>query len=231
MSQPQWDEEMKFELFRLKSDLRIENFRVLATPLGLGQVQQDAAEAESPLFPSPPLATPVPAAAFQASVLLNAPPIPTKPLPPPQAIAMPLTRVENFEPIEENLDEQMTAYSQDSLVYQPRWIIYSRFILGHSLDLLFVGSSLAIGLLVLTWVTDPTHMSLDWSLLSQAFPINLLQKMRLWALLAGLYLVFTVYWLFFRFVSGQTLGESCVHSFSQDEEALSPQPSKLSEKT
>ncbi len=41
MSLPRWDDEMKFELFRLKSELRPENFRVLAPPLGIGHMKPE----------------------------------------------------------------------------------------------------------------------------------------------------------------------------------------------
>src|SRR5690606_16359161 len=38
MSLPRWDDDMKFELLRLKSELKPENFRVLHTPIGIGAV-------------------------------------------------------------------------------------------------------------------------------------------------------------------------------------------------
>ncbi|RZA12990.1 MAG: hypothetical protein EOP10_30505, partial [Proteobacteria bacterium] len=49
MTLPRWDEEMKFELLRLKSELRPENFRVLHAPIGLGRITKIDEPAAQPI--------------------------------------------------------------------------------------------------------------------------------------------------------------------------------------
>ncbi len=227
MAVPQWDEEMKFELFRLKSELRLDNFRVLAMPLGLGAITREPSSREAPLFPAAAV-PPVPASAYQASVLVAPPTIPTKPMPPPTPIQMRLEPVTSHQEGEDAVDEYGEGFET---FHRSLWARINRFVLVHMLDLLFVGMCVLLGFGMLGWIIDPAHMSFRWEVLSQAAPLALVQKLRVWALILGLYLVFTLYWLFFKFVSGQTLGETCVDNFREGEEPLQAHEAQDSAKT
>jgi hypothetical protein len=104
-----------------------------------------------------------------------------------------------------------------------RWLF---LVLSHCVDLGFVGLCLGMGFIVLGFVIDPANMSLHPNILLQAAPVQVLKQVHGWALLIGVYIVFGGYWLFFRFISGATLGETCLHNFSHDEEPSRAAPVK-----
>jgi hypothetical protein len=95
-------------------------------------------------------------------------------------------------------------------------------------DLGFVGLCLGLGFIVLGFVIDPANMSFHPKILVQAMPVQVLRQVHGWALLIGVYIVFGCYWLFFRFVSGPTLGETCLHNFSHGDELSRAAPVKAS---
>lgn len=209
MSLPRWDDEMKFELFRLKSELRPENFRVLAPPLGIGHIKQEARVGKA-LYPSLPSA-PLPQSTIGS---------PSLPAPPPIAATLPLTPVHEATraPAEpESLGSTYLSYAggaqSQHTASRPARMVRAIFI--HVLDLGFVGLCLALGFVVLGLIIDPTNMSFELDILGQSVPAQVLHKMQGWTVLIGVYMVFTLYWLFFKLVSGATLGESCLHNFSQ----------------
>ena len=183
MTLPRWDDEMKFELLRLKSELRSENFRVLHAPIGLGALKKNAIDIAS--FPHLK-----PAAAADNRRRNDL----------PHTAESKLGSVPALPPI----PSFPSASSSRSL---------SKLLIIHSLDLGFVTVTLGLGLLLASWLIDPGHVSDNPDLLRQALPMHFVIKSSVAWLVAGLYGFFSVYWLFFKLVSGSTLGESFLDNF------------------
>ncbi len=203
MTLPRWDEDMKYELLRLKSELRSDSFRVLHTPLGLGRVvgseQKAALSTGSELYALPlsqVLFTPPSehtvhqeleaareAALAAAQAQVQAPalslPVLSEPLPLPTSLAQRLVKI----------------------------------LIVHSLDLGFVVVTLGLGLLLATWLIDPGNVSENPNLLKHAAPLRFLLGSNTLALVLGVYGFFSFYWLFFKLVSGSTLAESFLDNF------------------
>ncbi len=180
---PQWDSDMKFELLRLKSELRAENFRALHHPIGLGHPTASRQESQgtslSPL--SGPSARSTVGPAPVAPRLGAAPPLPLPSLPMNSASPMPRSLTKIF------------------------------FI--HFLDIVFVLITLGLGLLFACWLIDPGHVPWSPEQLKQASPLRFLREVHVVGLMLALYSFFSLYWLFFKLVSGSTLGESFLDNF------------------
>lgn len=183
MSLPRWDDEMKFELLRLKSELKPENFRVLHQPMGLGTLTKKPSSNKNPITESTKnlRASPSPLEARPSSPKLRSA---------PQAAPIP-TPVVRTKP-------------QSALL---------RTFFVHALDISFVLLTVVIGVLLTIWVIDPTHFSKNPELLKRSIPVQFISKNSALALVAGLYAFFSLYWLFFKLVSGSTLGESFLENF------------------
>lgn len=201
MSLPRWDDEMKFELLRLKSELRPENFRVLHQPLGLGTLRADLGQT-SPFPHLAPMAQPTPADPWletQAQEKNKARPTSRGMQPPPSLLSA------------EGLPSARSKAPSSGLAS------YARFALVHILDLSFVCLCLSLGLILLSWVVDPQHLSFDLGTLKQASPLQFLQNLQTLALVLGVYTAFVLYWIFFKVVSGSTLGETCFELIKNSE--------------
>jgi hypothetical protein len=215
MQHPLWDDEMKFELFRFRSELKAENIRVLAEPMGLGLVKREASTGRS-LYPQ--LAQKPLDSDQQASKNLKSKPT----LAPPPHLSYPTPSEMPAKSLQTsavaatpNPTQTAVASPQRSEVPKNRWL---SLMLSHGVDLGFVGLCLGLGFVVLGLVIDPQNMSFQPKILAQAAPFQLLRQVNGWVLLLGVYAVFSCYWLFFKFVSGATLGETCLHNFSHDDE-------------
>lgn len=233
MSGPRWDDEMKFELFRLKSELRSENFRVLATPLGLGRIKADPSQARRPersLYPtltkssaeplSGPSTQPSPEALF---------PRPQRPV--SRAVPVKLNMDSPRRTLTHESEEiDLSALASPLMVDERPHFGFklSHFLLAHLLDLSFVGLCLGLGFVVLVLILDPSHLSLGPEGLLESVPMQVLQRLEIWAIALGVYTVFGLYWLFFKLVSGSTLGESCVNNFRQRDLEMAAAPGNAS---
>jgi hypothetical protein len=214
MQHPLWDDEMKFELFRFRSELKTENIRVLAEPLGLGLVKRESSQgrslypqlAHAPMQPETAPAKNLKTKATPAAVPMNYPTPSEMPAASLQTSAVP--------PIP-NPEQPMIARADRQETPMRRWLF---LLLSHCVDLGFVGLCLGLGFIVLGFVIDPANMSLHPKILLEAAPVQVLRQVHGLALMIGVYVVFGCYWLFFRFVSGATLGETCLHNFSHDAE-------------
>lgn len=189
MTLPKWDEEMKFELLRLKSELRSENFRVLHTPIGLGRLT--ASDIESgPELKSAPSSHSFHSAMSEHQRMQCAQP----------SIESRLAAVPSLPPLPTKSVSSMSR----SL---------TKILIIHTLDVGFVVMTLGLGLLLATWLIDPGHVPTNPELLKQATPLRFLLENNLFVLALGLYGFFSLYWLFFKLVSGSTLGESFLDNF------------------
>jgi hypothetical protein len=234
MSGLRWDEEMKFELFRLRSELRSENFRVLANPLGLGTIQVSRERSDRPLYP--PMRVPLPLQMpdplkDQNQQGRRAKPVEVFPweqlrgdksqklLVPEEP--MPQLPLDSFE-------RGPTLATGDGHSMSKRAV---RWALVHFLDLSFVLLCLTLGLIALGFILDPQHMSWTPEHLAQAIPLQVLSHLQPWMLLIAVYLIFGLYWLFFKTVSGSTLGESCLPKVLGSPKDLAAAPGKRSTET
>jgi hypothetical protein len=215
MQHPLWDDEMKFELFRFRSELKTEHIRVLAEPLGLGLVKRESSQgrslypqlAHAPMQPETAAAKNLKAKATPAAVPMNYPTPSEMPAASLQASPVP--------PIS-NPDQALMPRADRPQQSAPRrWLF---LLLSHCVDLGFVGLCLGLGFIVLGFVIDPANMSLHPKILLEAAPAQVLRQVHGLALMVGVYVVFGCYWFFFRIVSGATLGETCLHNFSHDSE-------------
>ncbi len=214
MQHPLWDDEMKFELFRFRSELKTENIRVLAEPMGLGLVKRESNPGRS-LYPQLAHAPLQPEKQDAKNLKTKATPAPT-PMNYPVPSEMPATSLQTSPiPSIPNSQQPMIPIAERPQGSMRRWLF---LLLSHCVDLGFVGLCLGLGFIVLGFVIDPANMSLHPKILLQAAPVQVLRQVHGWALLIGVYVVFGCYWLFFRFVSGATLGETCLHNFSHDVE-------------
>jgi len=237
MTLPKWDEEMKYELLRLKSELRSDNFRVLHNPIGLGRLSggDGSSFGGKELFPMPKLAQPLfapphdgpaPLAAplrkdrdkdreKESGLLAAIPPLP--PLPPlPQTQSqsqapMPLKAQAVASPLPTQLPLPLPPLSAEGLSLSSRVM---KKAIAHSLDLTFVVMTLGLGLLLATWLIGPVNVSENPDHLKHAAPLRFLMESSTLALVLGVYGFFSFYWLFFKLVSGSTLGESFLDNFS-----------------
>ncbi len=235
MNGPRWDDEMKFELFRLRSELRTENFQVLATPLGLGRPRSETDRAEKPLYP--PMRAALPLRSTQ-KVQTRQPIMPAalpraelsqrdnRPVTPQRESALSAAMPADF-PLSGQEQPLSSLGPVHALVQRP-WL---RWILVHLLDLGFVLVCLALGLVALGFILDPTHMSWTPDHLAQAVPLQVLRRLQSWMLGVGIYMIFAIYWLFFKFVSGATLGETCLPKFVAFEEQVAAAPDNSSGET
>ncbi len=176
MSLPKWDDEMKFELLRLKSELKPENFRSLHRPIGLGKLTKKSAQKN---LAHSPAKNPRRQSATSEENL------------------RPRFRPESIPPVP-------TAEPKRGL---------TRLVFAHALDILFVTTTLGLGLLLASYVMDPNHVSDNPELLRQAVPLRFLAKAKGIQLVLGLYGFFGLYWVFFKLASGATLGESFLDNF------------------
>ncbi|MBC7658201.1 MAG: hypothetical protein H7249_00680 [Chitinophagaceae bacterium] len=190
MTLPRWDEDMKFELLKLKSELRPENFRVLHAPLGLGRLtKSDAVTAlKEPVFPH--LALPQhPEGILDTNKGTSS-----------KAIEARLAAIPSLP--------ELPSHATVSLSRR-----FSKLLIIHTLDVGFVVMTVALGLLLASWLIDPSHVSENPELLKQATPIRFLAESNAVTIVLGLYGFFSLYWLFFKLVSGSTLGESFLDNF------------------
>jgi hypothetical protein len=222
MQHPHWDDEMKFELFRFRSELKTENIRVLAEPLGLGLVKHENNAGRS-LYPQLAHAPMQSETAATKNLKTKSTPTPN-PMSYPTPSAMPAASLSagSVPPMPNSQQPLMTVAAGRA----SSWRRFFWPLLSHCVDLGFVGLCLGMGFVVLGFVIDPTNMSWQPKILMQAAPFQVLRQVHGWALLIGVYVVFGCYWLFFRFVSGGTLGETCLHNFCHDAEASHPAPVK-----
>jgi hypothetical protein len=212
MQHPLWDDEMKFELFRFRSELKTENIRVLAEPLGLGLVKRESSQGRS-LYPQLAHAPMQPETTPAKNLKTKATPAPA-PMNYPTPGEMPAASLQTSPiPAIPNPQQPLMPMADRPGIPVRRWLF---LLLSHCVDLCFVGLCLGLGFIVLGFVIDPAHMSLHPKNLLQAAPVQVLRQVHAWALIVGVYIVFGCYWLFFRFVSGATLGETCLHNFSHD---------------
>lgn len=220
MKHPQWDDEMKFELFRFRSELRIEDIRVLAQPLGLGLLPLEPEEARSlyPKLAAPNLNGDTPARAFQQLRQSTAVLQPSRPkaqdmkvssqLRPETLPQRDLHSIQQAEPAFRKLKGSSA---------KSRWLY---LVLAHCVDLGFIGVCLAMGFLVLIGMIDPSSLSLKPHILSQSLPLQFLSHISPWLILLGVYVIFACYWLFFKIISGLTLGETYLHNFNHGSDQL-----------
>ena len=195
MALPRWDEEMKFELLRLKTELRSENFRALHTPIGLGLISkalEDESNPQNGIYPhltnaALVMSTSTATTRANGQKAANAR-LPSLPSLPPLAPLPPKTA--------SSMSRSLT-----------------KILIIHSLDVGFVVMTLGLGLLLASWLIDPDHLSENPELLKQATPIRFLLESNALTLALGLYGFFSLYWLFFKLVSGSTLGESFLDNF------------------
>jgi hypothetical protein len=214
MQHPLWDDEMKFELFRFRSELKTENIRVLAEPMGLGLVKRESSQGRS-LYPQLAHTPMHPETTAAKNLKTKATPAPT-PMNYPAPSEMPAASLQTSPvPSIPNPQQPIIPMADRPQPSIRRWLF---LVLSHCVDLGFVGLCLGLGFIVLGFVIDPANMSLHPKILMEAAPVQVLRQVHGWALLIGVYLVFGCYWLFFRFVSGATLGETCLHNFSHDVE-------------
>lgn len=187
MTLPKWDDEMKFELLRLKSELRPDNFRVLHRPIGLGRLIE-------PELPSAP--------EYRSQAMASH----TSPSDPASKQGAQL-------PIESRLAAlpSLPPLPTTSVSSMSRGL--TKMLLIHALDIGFVVMTIGLGLLLASWLIDPGHVSKNPELLKQATPLRFLFKSNILILALGLYGFFSLYWLFFKLVSGSTLGESFLDNF------------------
>ena len=216
MQHPQWDDEMKFELFRFRSELRVENIRVLAPPLGLGLLPLEP-QLERSLYPQ--LAQLPATSAFDANAFSKtqrAPQVaylaPTNEMP---ASALHRSEVQSVQHIQEHIAHGQEPQAENHLIFR----LWQQF-LAHCIDLAFIGLCLAMGCIVLTAMLDPSSLSFRPNILAQSVTLQFLAKQSAWIVLIAAYCLFTCYWVLFKIVSGTTLGESCLHNFSHVEEQL-----------
>jgi len=222
MQHPHWDDEMKFELFRFRSELKTENIRVLAEPMGLGLVKHESNKGRS-LYPQLAHAPMQSETAATKNLKARSTPTPI-PMNYPTPSEMPAASLQTSPvPSIPNPQQPMIPRAASRATPWRRWFL---LLLSHCVDLGFVGLCLGMGFIVLGFVIDPTNMSLHPKILMQAAPVQVLRQVHGLALLIGVYLVFGCYWLFFRFVSGATLGETCLHNFSHGDEPSRPAPVK-----
>lgn len=215
MQHPLWDDEMKFELFRFRSELKTENIRVLAEPMGLGLVKRESSQGRS-LYPQLAHAPMQPETTPAKNLKTKATPAPT-PMNYPVPSEMPAASLQTSPvPSIPNPQQPMTVMADRQETSMRRWLF---LLLSHCVDLGFVGLCLGLGFIVLGFVIDPANMSLHPKMILEAAPVQVLRQVHGWALMIGVYVVFGCYWLFFRFVSGATLGETCLHNFSHDAES------------
>ncbi|MCX6131942.1 MAG: hypothetical protein NTX25_23160 [Proteobacteria bacterium] len=211
MQHPLWDDEMKFELFRFRSELKTESIRVLAEPMGLGLVKRDSNPGRSlyPQLAQKPLENdPASNKASLGKAVQVA--SPTKAYPSPGEMTAASLQLSSVPSIPQGSPVPKLKPQGPSMY----WRHWGFLLASHCVDLAFVGLCLGLGFVVLGWVIDPANMSFHPKILAQAVPIQVLQKVNGWALVLGVYIVFSCYWLFFKFVSGVTLGETCLHNFS-----------------
>lgn len=196
MTLPKWDDEMKFELLRLKSELRPDNFRVLHNPIGLGRIaKSDEAQAVEALHPNLLASARAPASLHIPDALRQ-----TRANEPQSSIESRLAAVPSLPPLPTKSGS-------------PLGRSLTKIFLIHLLDVAFVLMTLGLGLLLATWLIDPGHVPPNTDLLKQATPMRFLFESNLLFLVLGLYGFFSLYWLFFKLVSGSTLGESFLDNF------------------
>lgn len=194
MSLPRWDDEMKFELLRLKSELRPESFRVLHTPMGIG-VSTKRQDTPNPRGVHLPHLTKSTQRLAGTSPEAKHPSVARSPKASEQKRSEPKAK----------LNTPVAVAPLPTKKFSNRW---PKLLLVHALDLAFVLLTLGLGLLLANWFIDPKNFSANPGVLKQAFPLQLLIKSHGFKLLLGLYAFFSVYWLFFKLVTGSTLGES-----------------------
>ncbi len=183
MSLPRWDDEMKFELLRLKTELKPENFRALHRPIGLGiSTKKNQTPSKLPHLAPKTNTAQVHEGSRQAQM--------------------------RFRP--QSITERQDAPRQVAPSFSQKLL---RLLAIHTLDILFVVITLGVGLLAAAWILDPASVSTDPLLLKEAAPVRILLKSKGFMILLGVYGFFSVYWLFFKIATGATLGESFLGNF------------------
>jgi hypothetical protein len=210
MTLPRWDDEMRFELLRLKNELKAENFRILHHPIGLRAVAKvQEARAQTPQIPLPMTRS---ASLSQSqtkshSSLSLSQSTANAPSKAPASANKRINQTSRFRPSARAEGAlHLTALARVQLGITKRLVI-------HALDIVFVSMTIGLGLLLASWITDPTHLSKNPELLRQTPPLRFLMHSNVILLVALLYGFFSLYWLFFKLVTGSTLGESFLDNF------------------
>src|SRR6478735_6923698 len=145
MQHPLWDDEMKFELFRFRSELKTESIRVLAEPMGLGLVKRENVQGRS-LYPQLAHKPIDPETTPQKFIKAKAAPTPAQ-MHYPTPSEMPAASLQTSAiPSIPNNKQPMRPMADKARAPMGRWLF---LLLSHFVDLGFVGLCLGMGFVVL----------------------------------------------------------------------------------
>jgi hypothetical protein len=195
MSSADWDEQMREDLVRLKNELNSQSIKVLGPGFGFGRFkpnQEPAPGSESTSFQAEAIRdTARPrrqTSAGFSSATMDRPK--TSPTPRPEQ-AFDRTHL-----------EKKTNYKRKPIFY--------KFLKIHFVDIMFVSVTLFMVLCGIGIVLERQALTWDWSDFDRLLPFRLIQQTPWYGVVGGIYLVFVVYWLFFKVIVGQTLGEGWI---------------------
>ena len=190
-----WNEEMKLELLRLKAELSPQKFRVIGKGIGIGEVKIQ--KNENPIFAE--ITNSRMQQQSQQGVKSRT-----------QTYTTPLS------PFKSKSDEKPTK-KRGKKIQNPQHFI---FLKSHIVDILFILSTILVGILSLGLILDFNNFSSgNWY---HWLPSRLVEQLGYFSVGAIIYGLFGVYFIFFRFALGKTLGELLIFQGSSDDKKLSP---------
>lgn len=200
MANHDWDESLKLELIRLKSELSPQSIKPAASGFGFGSFlpregADDRHEAKQQSIESENAA--LREQVRKLSQKKNYAPIsePTSAKVHGQQVAHDLAVGSQCETL-----EQVATIGKNHLFY--------KFLKSYFIDIVFVIGTLVVVLLGVGLVFDGHHMVWNWEGLLHWLPVRYLLEASWLAVGGGFLLLFLVYRLFFKIIAGHTLGES-----------------------
>lgn len=182
---------LSIELRQLSQTLTPERFQPLSQGLGLGQLEDKKNQPIAPATIAPSMRRPkegvVPPPKFLCADLNN------------QMFATPQM------PMSQTFSMDSAFASPDRDFKTKRSLLHS--FIAHAVDLIVVMMSLMIAMIVTGWVFTPEGEQWSFSVFSNWDPLKIVAGIHPILILFVVYAIFGIYWLFFKFVSGATLGQ------------------------
>jgi len=211
-----WDNHLQLDLVRLKSELSAQSIRVIGPGLGFGHFYQKDRSHDQPPHAAHHFANsqPLKPRGFDETHLQARKKIPPIGRETTMGNAAVQQMAQDFAvPASAHPRERNAKIQENHLFY--------KFVKSYIVDIVFVTGTLLVVLCGIGLAFDGHHLVWNWQELQGWLPIRFLVESSKILMGVGFVGVFLVYWLFFKFVAGHTLGESLIGQESKRSKASS----------
>ncbi|MFW7380479.1 MAG: hypothetical protein ACOH5I_16825 [Oligoflexus sp.] len=203
MAGTEWDDHLRLDLMRLKSELSVHSLKIAGPGLGFGHYypkdkteKQERQSFQTVHSSQIPLADEI--ATNHAQIKKN--------MPPKNRLATAAN--DSGHPMSQEFAATSVIRPLDGNAKIQKNDVFYKLLKSYFIDIVFVIGTLLVVLCGIGLAFDGHQFVWNWQDLQRWLPIRFLLDSSWLAVVAGFLGVFLVYWLFFKFVAGHTLGES-----------------------